>query len=303
MAFWNDAKLRKNLNSIISPPNQKQIVSNSYQLSVGEKAFITSDGTGEIPKLSIIDQKGITIPSGQFALIETKETVTVPEGSMAFISVRAKIKFRGLINVSGFHVDPGFSGKLIFSVYNAGPNPIDISQEQDIFLIWYADLSESNEVKRPEEKRNNEITSELTNNINSPVRSIQTLSTEVEKIKTWSSVYRLVGVMIGSIFVASLPFAYEIYRDFENLKVDVVIIRDNDIESRRNYEDFIKSSYILKSNVISKEIKQLEDKMEKLKGSEIAIQIEGLNQKIAEFEKEIEFLKESGKSNPEQTDL
>jgi dCTP deaminase len=46
----------------------------------------------------------------------------------------------GLINVSGFHVDPGFYGKLIYAVYNAGPSEIHLSRGTEMFLIWFADL-------------------------------------------------------------------------------------------------------------------------------------------------------------------
>jgi dCTP deaminase len=45
-----------------------------------------------------------------------------------------------LINVSGFHVDPGFRGRLIFSVYNAGPVPVHLRQGQPMFLLWLASL-------------------------------------------------------------------------------------------------------------------------------------------------------------------
>jgi len=45
-----------------------------------------------------------------------------------------------LINVSGFHVDPGFHGHLKFAVYNAGSNDITLAQDQSVFVIWYADL-------------------------------------------------------------------------------------------------------------------------------------------------------------------
>jgi hypothetical protein len=40
---------------------------------------------------------------------------------MAFISMRTAFKFKGLVNISGFHVDPGYKGKLIFAVFNASP--------------------------------------------------------------------------------------------------------------------------------------------------------------------------------------
>ena len=45
-----------------------------------------------------------------------------------------------MVNVSGFHVDPGFRGKLKFAVYNAGSKDIVLDQDEQVFMIWYADL-------------------------------------------------------------------------------------------------------------------------------------------------------------------
>jgi dCTP deaminase len=84
----------------------------------------------------------VVIPPGQFAFLMTEEEVKVPSDAVALISMKAKIKFRGLINVSGFHVDPGFSGKLVFSMYNAGPREIILRRLQRLFLIVYADLDQ-----------------------------------------------------------------------------------------------------------------------------------------------------------------
>jgi dCTP deaminase len=89
-----------------------------------------------------------TIPPGQFAFLLTEEIVTVPADALAFISIRAKNKFRGLVNVSGFHVDPGFHGQLTFSVFNAGPAPIHLKRGQPIFLIWYASLDRESAFKK-----------------------------------------------------------------------------------------------------------------------------------------------------------
>jgi dCTP deaminase len=77
---------------------------------------------------------------GQFAFLLTEETVRVPADAIALISMRVGYKFRGLINVSGFHVDPGFSGKLLFGVYNAGAKEIILTRREPLFLIVYADL-------------------------------------------------------------------------------------------------------------------------------------------------------------------
>lgn len=73
----------------------------------------------------------------------TEEDVSVPSDAIALISMRAKYKFKGLINVSGFHVDPGWYGKLIFSVYNAGPTEVILERGEPAFLIVYADLEKA----------------------------------------------------------------------------------------------------------------------------------------------------------------
>ena len=64
---------------------------------------------------------------------------------LAFISIKASKKMGGLVNVSGFHVDPGFSGRLKFSVYNAGSKPTVLDVGEPLFPIWFYELPESNE--------------------------------------------------------------------------------------------------------------------------------------------------------------
>lgn len=70
----------------------------------------------------------------------TEEEVKIPDSVLAFISIKAKAKWKGLINVSGFHVDPGFHGRLKFSVYNAGTDSLAYEYGSELFLIWFADL-------------------------------------------------------------------------------------------------------------------------------------------------------------------
>jgi dCTP deaminase len=109
---------------------------------MGRQYYLSAGGaeaaTNKLQKLSAGDS--LAIPSGQFAVLLTEEIVTVPPGAMAFISIKNGFKSRGLVNVSGFHVDPGFSAPLKFAVFNAGPSTIVIRQGDDCFLIWFADL-------------------------------------------------------------------------------------------------------------------------------------------------------------------
>ena len=118
----------------------------SYRLSIGRDIYISPTGEEpDFPSRSIVRLKkkeAFAIPPGQFAVLQTEERVKVERDEIAFMSIRAKTKYRGLVNVSGFHVDPGFDGPLTFAVFNAGPVAVHLRHGQDIFLIWYANLTD-----------------------------------------------------------------------------------------------------------------------------------------------------------------
>jgi dCTP deaminase len=148
MSFWTSEKLiRKQTleeelaggEPLIKPFSEDRVKHGAYELSMGAEAFLTSDPTGT--KQNLMDNEQIVIPPGQFGLLLTDETVAIPINTIAFISIKFSIKQRGLINVSGFHVDPGFKGQLKFAVYNAGSGNIVLTKGEPVFLIWFSDLS------------------------------------------------------------------------------------------------------------------------------------------------------------------
>jgi dCTP deaminase len=124
MSFWSGERLLAN-KSVIVPFIENQVDCNSYTLRMGSCYCRTADRESGIEqkKTFLADQDSFLIPPGQFAYLLSKEEVAIPNNAMAFISMRTGIKFQGLINVSGFHVDPGYRGKLIYAVYNASPSP------------------------------------------------------------------------------------------------------------------------------------------------------------------------------------
>jgi len=142
MAFLGNKSLEALLrnSNVIHPFDPSAIKNGAYELSLGSEVFLTDSDPKKVKTLSESEQ--ITIAPGQFALLLTEETVHVPTDKIAFISIKATVKFKGLVNVSGFHVDPGFKGKLLFSVYNAGSFKIYLSRGSKYFPIWFADLDE-----------------------------------------------------------------------------------------------------------------------------------------------------------------
>lgn len=143
MAFWSSEKLKEKIEgeTLIAPYDPKRVEHGAYELSVGPETFLTSDSSGKKQRLDEQDQ--VVIPPGQLGLLITEEEVKIPLDAISLISIKAGIKFRGLVNVSGFHVDPGFRGRLKFSVYNAGSQNVVLTRHQPAFLIWFCDLDRS----------------------------------------------------------------------------------------------------------------------------------------------------------------
>jgi dCTP deaminase len=152
--FWGGERLKAELGALISDFASSRVDRAAYRLRVGPEIYVSPTGEPDDPrnkpKTKLDAGQGFTIPAGQFGFILTEERVTVPMNAMAFISIRAGYKFRGLVNVSGFHVDPNYEGRLIFAVFNAGPGPVHLSRGEPCFLIWYADLDRPSELEKRE---------------------------------------------------------------------------------------------------------------------------------------------------------
>ena len=183
MAFWGSDTIRQKqvTDYLVVPFDNNRIKHGQYLLSVGPEFFITADDV----KTEITSNHGqISIEPGQFAIILTEETVTIPQNAIGFISIRAGIKFRGLVNVSGFHVDPGFSGRLKFAVYNAGPNAIVLARGQAAFPIWFADMDDGNSDEYDGvHKDQRHITADDVNMLRGKIASPNALKQEIDDIK------------------------------------------------------------------------------------------------------------------------
>ena len=150
--FWSGETLSKRLKTLIDPFVPELVDCAAYTLAIGPEVYVSPNDQNADPNAVTIRQlsqgEAFTIPPGQFAFLLTEEIVSVPADALAFISIRAKTKFRGLVNVSGFHVDPGYCGQLTFAVFNAGPVPVHLKRGQPVFLIWYASLDRETAFKK-----------------------------------------------------------------------------------------------------------------------------------------------------------
>jgi dCTP deaminase len=145
MPFWSSQRIKaeQKARSLVEPFTESRIQQGAYEMTLSREVITTPDGTSSATELG----KGpvLKIPPGQFALLFTEEAVSIPAEVIAFISIKATVKLDGLVNISGFHVDPGFSGRLKFSVYNAGNLPIFLEYGKPTFLIWFAEFDSPTE--------------------------------------------------------------------------------------------------------------------------------------------------------------
>ena len=203
--FWGPARLRKMLSDgRMMPFSDGRVDGASYRLSIGHEVYISPTAgkprwqTSSITRLK--ERQAFAIPPGQFAFLLTHECVKLGLKEIAFISMRAKTKYRGLVNVSGFHVDPGFEGHLIFAVYNAGPVPVHLRQGQDIFLIWFSDLSDHCEEARDPGPR--QIPSDLVNGISGRLHSLAGLAQRLDGVTRELAIIRVVAVIAVTLLIA-----------------------------------------------------------------------------------------------------
>jgi dCTP deaminase len=214
MPFWSGATLEERLPNLISQYKKSHVDCAAYTLHMGRQSYVSADWQGT-PHIENLKEGGsVTIPSGQFAFLLTEEVVEVPFAAIAFISMKTELKFRGLVNVSGFHVDPGFKGPLKFAVFNAGPSPVVIKHGDDCFLIWYADLDDKADARHAKGQSDNErynrgITGRDVRGIAGAVASLSVLVRKVEELhraQSWMKVVLYAFTFVSAIVVATVTF-------------------------------------------------------------------------------------------------
>lgn len=225
MTFWSGERLSTDgaMLQIVDPFEPGRIDCSAYTLTLGAEAYVTphfGDNLRESVKQDLTKPQTVNIggvsktrgggkvviPPGQFAFLLTEETVAMPNDAMGFISLKSKPKFGGLINVSGFHVDPGFNGKLIFSVFNAGPSALHFARGERLFLLWIADLSFNgpkavgSALHHKTDVGYAEIPSDLVTRVARENHSLQSLSLRVETLTSRVTILSSVAAAMAVVF-------------------------------------------------------------------------------------------------------
>lgn len=199
----------------IKPFDPERVDCAAYTLRIGDEAFVSPEGRGtRKPGLTQRLNQGapIVIPPGQFAFLPTREFIKLPHDLLGFINMKSGLKNSGLVNVSGFHVDPGYEGKLVFAVFNAGPQTVTVRCDQDAFLIWFARLEDATEDYKRKKRGFYEIDTTLMSLIPTETASLNSLNRRMEQLDrrlyfatTGVAVAAsIVGAAIGALIATAL---------------------------------------------------------------------------------------------------
>lgn len=197
MAFWSSQTIEANLSRLTDNHDRDMIDCNALTLRLGPEVYVTPGLEHPSPKSHtkqlLVPGAPIAVPPGQFAFLLTEEKVTIPPELMGLISIKATYKLKGLVNVSGFHVDPGWSGRLVFTVFNAGPATIQLERGLPLFLLWIAELDEPSK-KRKTQPGAERIHPGMIDNMTGVVDSIYALEkrmrSEVKEISEKQQAFR-----------------------------------------------------------------------------------------------------------------
>ena len=174
----------------------------SYDLRLGREVFVTPE---KEPR-QLEKGQTLNIEPGQFAVLTTEEYLEIPKGLLGFITVRFSYKSKGLVNISGFHVDPGFEGHLVFSVYNTGPATVSLRRDEKVFSIFFAEIHPEVSYEDGYDKQKNIPIGIIETLAGAEIPSLQSLEKKVDRNWTTLKIY---GTILTGLVVAMVSIAIQ----------------------------------------------------------------------------------------------
>lgn len=115
---------------LIAPFNRSDCLRPAgYNLRVGDNYAIGG-------KLHTLNTGGeLTIGPYQVAVIQTLETLNLPDFLIGRWNIRVKFAYRGLLWVGGAQVDPGFRGRLSCPIYNLSKIDVTLKHGEQLAMI------------------------------------------------------------------------------------------------------------------------------------------------------------------------
>jgi dCTP deaminase len=148
VTLMTDTEIRAAITSgaiAIGPLGDEQLQPASYDLRLGDRAIVSKSVDIEklrervesdpVPEIDVARKRSLTIPAGAFALVVTKERVTLSGEYAGHLGLRSYFARKGLLLLAGLQVDPGFDGYLVLGLANLSPRAVQLAYEESIATL------------------------------------------------------------------------------------------------------------------------------------------------------------------------
>lgn len=173
----------------------------NYDLRLGEEVYVTQD---KLPRKLTNENDTVVIRPGEFGVLTTFEYVSIPTDLLGLISLRFRYKNLGLVNISGFHVDPGFTGRVLFSVFNSGPRDVALRYKDPVFMIMFERLERRVEGYDGKYGNQRNIPVDTVTSLGGPSVSVIALDRRIRSMQAQLRI--LEGILVG--LIASILFYF-----------------------------------------------------------------------------------------------
>lgn len=165
---------------------------------------------------------------GRTAMIETAESLAVPDNLAAVGFPPAHLSVRGLLMTNPGHVDPGYRGKLHLTVINMSKKRFDFECGSAIITILFWQLNQAAEASYSVRLGNGSVagTSNILENVKVLAHDFVQVDKRARAIARKTLVWAVlwVGVVTAVITTASQVFAYY-FSGVEQLKRDNIVLK------------------------------------------------------------------------------
>lgn len=99
--------------------------------------------------LSAMEKRNVVIEPGEVVYVLSKETVNIPANMYMNLSANRGMSEYGVLTLGGFAVDPGYSGRLMFGLYNYSSTPFTLIPGNKLVgaVFYYLDDDEAADIK------------------------------------------------------------------------------------------------------------------------------------------------------------
>ena len=122
---------------VIENFDESSLQGSSYDARVGDRALLG----GKDSEIEVGRTGSLTIRSGEFVLIVTREKFKLSNTITGNLGIRSYFSRKGLVVLAGLQIDPGFEGHLVIGGYNAAPRRLTLDYEAPFLTVEFHRLA------------------------------------------------------------------------------------------------------------------------------------------------------------------